>query len=194
MKASANRLRIVGRAGEGYDNIDVTTATDQNIMVMNTPGANTVSSAQLALSHMFSIARNIPQGHISMQEGAWDRKKYMGYELRDKTLGLIGCGMVGSQLASYAQSLGMKVVCFDPIMSNEEMTRMGLGRMHSLDALLGRSDFISLHTPDIFQTEDLIRKETLDKCKVNIIVNLIVLFCFFIVIDVVLSYGSLVSS
>jgi phosphoglycerate dehydrogenase-like enzyme len=134
-------------------------------MVMNTPGANTISSAQLAFSHMLSIARNIPQGHISMVEGRWDRKKYMGTELKDKTLGLVGCGVIGTQLAKYAQAFGMRVSGFDPLMSAEEMAEQGISKVTSLDSLMSRADFLSLHTPDVMETEDLIRSDTLDKCK-----------------------------
>ena len=127
---AATRLRIVGRAGVGVDNIDVQDATRQGIMVMNTPNGNTVSTAQLAISLLVSMARKVPAANISIKEGNWDRKSFTGVEINDKVIGIIGCGRIGQVVAECAGSLGMKVIGFDPIASSESMAEMGIKKVN----------------------------------------------------------------
>ncbi len=160
----ASKMRVIGRAGVGYDNIDVNSATKAGIMVMNTPGGNTVSTAQLAVSLLCSLARNLPAADMSVKAGKWDRKNFNGVELYDKTIGIIGCGRIGQVVASCAKVLGMKVVGYDPVMTPEAFKEANIKQV-DLDAIYANSDFITVHTPLTPETSNLINDKTISKCK-----------------------------
>lgn len=161
---AAERLKVIGRAGTGVDNIDVEAATEKGIIVMNTPGANTVAAAEHAISMLMAIARKIPQADASMKQGKWEKKKFMGTEIRDKVLGIIGIGRIGSYVAKMAQGLNMEVIAYDPYISEDAARSLGV-RLVSLDELLESSDFISIHTPLTPETKYMIDKEALMKMK-----------------------------
>ncbi len=142
----ASKLKIVGRAGVGVDNIDVPAATEKGILVVNAPGGNTFATTEHAMAMMQSLARNIPQAWASLRAGNWDRKSFMGVELRDKVLGVIGLGRIGSAVAKRAQGMEMKVVAYDPFITEERAEQLGVSLM-SLDSLFKLSDFITVHLP-----------------------------------------------
>lgn len=162
--AAAHSLKVIGRAGAGVDNIDVETATRRGIVVMNTPGGNTISTAEHTLSLLLSLARNVPQAWDSLRRGRWERKKFVGAELFGKTIGIIGLGKVGREVALRAQGFGMKVIAFDPVLSADVALKMNV-ELVSLDELYRRSDFISVHTPLSDETRGLIGEAALAKCK-----------------------------
>jgi len=162
--AAAKKLKVVGRAGAGVDNIDVPKATDAGIVVMNTPGGNTVSTAEHAFSLMMALSRNIAQGDRSIKEGKWDPKKYMGVELRGKTIGIIGLGNIGQVVANRAQAFGMKVIGFDPFISKDMAESMGI-TLTSLDEIWPAADYLTFHTPLNDATRHMIDAATLAKCK-----------------------------
>jgi D-3-phosphoglycerate dehydrogenase len=160
----AAKLKIVGRAGTGTDNIDTPAATRRGILVMNTPGGNTVSAAEHTVSMMLALARNIPQARASLAAGEWERKKFTGTEVFEKTLGVVGLGKIGREVAARAQGLGMKIVGYDPLLASDVAGRLGI-ELASLDELFRRSDFITLHTPLTPETRNLINAASLAKCK-----------------------------
>ncbi len=162
--ASAKKLKIIGRAGAGVDNIDVGKATDAGIIVSNTPGGNTVSTAEHAFSLMMALSRNIAQGNRSIREGRWDRKKYMGVELRGKTIGIIGLGNIGQVLAKRAMAFGMRAIGYDPFLSAELAESLGIESV-ALDEIWKQADYISVHTPLNESTRHLLNAETIAKCK-----------------------------
>jgi D-3-phosphoglycerate dehydrogenase / 2-oxoglutarate reductase len=157
-------LKVIGRAGAGVDNIDVKKATEKGIVVMNTPGGNTVSTAEHAFSLMLSLARNIPQADRSIKEGVWNPKKYMGVELRGKTLGIVGLGNIGRAVAVRAIAFNMRVLGYDPFITKEMAERIGI-ELADLDMIWAESDFITVHTPLNDSTRHLINADTLAKCK-----------------------------
>ncbi|MCH7827694.1 MAG: phosphoglycerate dehydrogenase [Bacteroidetes bacterium] len=161
---SAINLNIIGRAGTGCDNIDITTATRKGILVMNTPGGNTISAAEHTLALMLSLCRNVPQANASMLAGKWERGKFKGTELSDKTLGIIGLGKIGKEVALRAIPFGMKVICYDPLMSEESASKLDV-ELVSLDELYKHSDIITIHVPLTNETNNIISEETLNKCK-----------------------------
>jgi D-3-phosphoglycerate dehydrogenase len=161
---AAKKLKVVGRAGIGVDNVDVKAATSHGVVVMNTPFGNSVTTAEHAISLMMALARQIPAANTSTHEGKWEKNKFMGVELAGKTLGLIGCGNIGSIVADRAQGLKMKVIAFDPFLSAERAASLNIEKLE-LDALLARADFISLHTPMTDTTRHMLNKDTLKKCK-----------------------------
>ena len=160
----AVRLKVVGRAGTGVDNIDVQAASNRGILVMNTPGANAMAAAEHSLAMMFALARHIPQATQSMREGRWDKKIFTGTELYEQTLGIIGLGKIGSIVADRALCLKMEVIGYDPYIIPEAAAVMGVECV-SLDELLERSDFITLHTPMTAETRSIISREALRKVK-----------------------------
>ncbi len=160
----ADNLKVVGRAGIGVDNVDIDAATSKGILVMNTPGGNTVTTAEHAVSMMMSLARKIPFACSSMKEGKWEKPKFMGVELFNKTLGIIGMGRIGSIVASRANGLKMKVLAFDPYLSEESAKQQNV-TLVSLDELLGQADFITIHTPLSDATRHIIGEENLKKVK-----------------------------
>jgi D-3-phosphoglycerate dehydrogenase len=162
--AAAPNLKVIGRAGIGVDNIDVAAATKHGIVVMNTPGGNNVTTAEHAISMMLSLARSIPQATASMKAGKWEKNRFMGVELCNKTLGVVGVGNIGSLVAKRAQGLEMRVVAFDPFISAEAAARLGV-ELVSLDELYSRADFISVHTPLTAETRGLIGDSAFAKMK-----------------------------
>lgn len=162
--AAAHKLKVVGRAGIGVDNVDVKAATSHGVVVMNTPFGNSVTTAEHAITLMMSLARDIPAASASTHAGKWEKNKFMGVEIAGKTLGLIGCGNIGSIVADRAQGLKMKVLSYDPFLSAERAAAINVEKVE-LDELLKRSDFISLHTPMTDATRNLLNAERLAKCK-----------------------------
>jgi len=153
--AAAKNLKIVARAGVGVDNIDIAAATQAGIIVVNSPTGNILAAAELAMGHIFALARNIPQADRSMREGRWDRKLYMGSQLAEKTLGIVGFGKIGFLVGKAAAGVGMNILVYDPVVSEEHAKRVG-GRLVSLDYLLRHSDYITLHVPKIPMTYHMI--------------------------------------
>jgi len=162
--AAAEKLKVIGRAGVGVDTIDVNAATAKGIIVMNTPFGNSITTAEHAISLMLALARKIPAADQSTQAGNWNRNGFMGVEVTAKTLGIIGCGNIGAIVADRALGLRMKVIAFDPYLSAERSVELGVEKVE-LDALLARSDFISLHTPLTDKTRNIIDAVALDKMK-----------------------------
>jgi D-3-phosphoglycerate dehydrogenase len=162
--ASADKLKVIGRAGIGVDNIDVNAATSKGIIVMNTPFGNSITTAEHAVALMFALARQIPQADASTQAGKWEKNRFMGVELTAKTLGIIGCGNIGSIVADRALGLRMKVIAYDPFLSPERAMDIGVEKVE-LDDLLARADFISFHTPLTDKTKNLLNAETLARTK-----------------------------
>ncbi|MCH7996058.1 MAG: phosphoglycerate dehydrogenase, partial [Planctomycetes bacterium] len=160
----SRRLKAIARAGVGTDNIDLAAATRAGIVVMNTPGGNTISTCEHTFALLFSLCRNIPDAHASMAAGRWDRKKFMGSEVFDKTLGIIGVGRIGSAIAKRAQAFGMKIIAYDPILTKLKADALGI-ELVSVDKLIERSDFITVHAPKNPDTENMIRAEHFKRMK-----------------------------
>ena len=161
---AASTLKVVGRAGSGLDNVDKVAATKKGIVVMNTPGSNTITTAEHTIALMVAMARQIPLATISMKAGKWEKKKFMGIEIFNKTLGIIGIGNIGGQVAKRAQGLSMNVIAYDPFLSEEKARAMGVEKV-SLQDLFKRSDFITIHTPLTSDTKNMINKETIGMMK-----------------------------
>jgi D-3-phosphoglycerate dehydrogenase len=161
---AASNLRVIGRAGSGLDNVDITAATKKGIVVMNTPGGNTITTAEHTMALMFALARQIPQATASIKQGKWEKKKFMGVELFNKTLGVVGIGNIGSQVAKRSQAFAMNVIAYDPFLSEEKAKEMGVEKVN-LEELFSRSDFITIHTPITAETRNMINKETIKKMK-----------------------------
>ncbi|HEX6741487.1 MAG TPA: phosphoglycerate dehydrogenase [Sphingomicrobium sp.] len=171
MDAALPRLKVIGRAGIGVDTIDVAAASARGIVVMNTPFGNSITTAEHAIAMLFALAREIPQADQSTQSGRWEKNRFMGVELAGKTLGLIGCGNIGSIVADRAHGLKMKVVAYDPFLSPERAIELGVEKAE-LDELLARADFITLHTPLTDQTRGILSREALAKTRPGVrIVN-----------------------
>lgn len=161
---AAKNLKVIGRAGSGLDNVDKIAASKKGIVVMNTPGGNTITTAEHTIALMFAIARKIPQANSSMSKGQWEKKKFMGVELFNKTLGIIGLGNIGSEVAKRAQGLGMNVIAYDPFLSDEKAKQLGVKKMDLTD-LFKNADFITIHTPLTNETRNLINKDTIKTMK-----------------------------
>jgi D-3-phosphoglycerate dehydrogenase len=161
---AGKRLKVVGRAGIGVDNIDVAAATAAGIIVMNTPFGNSITTAEHAISLMMALARDIPAANASTQAGKWEKNRFLGVELYGKTLGLVGCGNIGSIVADRAKGLKMKVIAFDPYLSPERATELGVEKVE-LNDLLARADFISLHTPLTNETRNIISTDAIARMK-----------------------------
>jgi D-3-phosphoglycerate dehydrogenase len=171
MDAGLPRLKVIGRAGIGVDTIDVPAASARGIVVMNTPFGNSITTAEHAIAMLFALAREIPRADASTQEGKWEKNRFMGVELSGKTLGLIGCGNIGSIVADRAHGLKMKVAAYDPFLSPERAVELGVDKFE-LDELLARADFITLHTPLTDQTRGILSRDALAKTKPGVrIVN-----------------------
>ena len=164
MIAKAKNLKVVGRAGIGVDNVDIPSATEAGIVVMNTPFGNSITTAEHAIAMMFALAREIPQANESTHAGKWEKKRFMGVELYNKTLGVIGCGNIGGIAATRGVGLKMNVIAFDPFLTEERATELGVKKVE-LDELFAKSDFITIHVPKNDKTANLIRKENIDKMK-----------------------------
>jgi D-3-phosphoglycerate dehydrogenase / 2-oxoglutarate reductase len=161
---SAKNLKIIGRAGVGIDNVDVASASKRGIIVMNTPGGNTISAAEHTLSMMLALSRNIPQANASLKSKKWDRKLFTGTEVFGKVLGIIGLGKIGAEVAKRAKAFGMEILGYDPVASIEHAEKIG-AKLVSLDEIIKQSDFITLHVPKTKETENLINKNTISKMK-----------------------------
>jgi D-3-phosphoglycerate dehydrogenase / 2-oxoglutarate reductase len=162
--SAATRLRVIGRAGIGVDNVDVAGATARGIVVMNTPFGNSITTAEHAIALMFSLAREIPAANASTHAGKWEKARFMGVELSGKTLGVIGCGNIGAIVVDRALGLKMKVIASDPFLTPERAQALGVEKL-DLDTLLARADFISLHTPLTSQTRNVLDARALALCK-----------------------------
>jgi D-3-phosphoglycerate dehydrogenase len=161
---AAENLKVIGRAGSGLDNVDRTAATQKGIVVMNTPGGNTITTAEHTIAMMVSLARFIPQATASMRGGRWEKKNFTGIELFNKVLGVIGIGNIGGQVARRARGLQMRVIAYDPFLSEDMAEEMGIEKV-GLEELFGKSDFITIHTPLTADTRNLINKDAIDKMK-----------------------------
>ncbi len=161
---AATNLKVIGRAGIGVDNVDIPYASAKGIVVMNTPFGNSITTAEHAIALMFALARQLPEADASTQAGKWEKNRFMGVEVTGKTLGLIGAGNIGSIVASRALGLKMKVVAFDPFLTEERAVEMGVEKA-TLDELLAKADFITLHTPLTDQTRNILSAENLAKTK-----------------------------
>src|SRR5439155_15440451 len=162
--AAATNLKVIGRAGIGVDNVDIPAATSRGIVVMNTPYGNAVTTAEHALSLMMALARQIPEANASTHAGKWEKNRFMGVELFNKTLGVIGCGNIGSIVADRGLGLKMKVIAFDPFLSPERAIEIGVEKVE-LEEIFKRSDFITLHTPLTEKTRNIIDAAAIAKCK-----------------------------
>ena len=162
--AAASRLKVIGRAGIGVDNVDIPAASQRGIVVMNTPFGNAITTAEHAISMMMALARQIPEANASTHAGKWEKNRFMGVELFNKTLGVIGCGNIGSIVADRAIGLKMKVIAFDPFLSPERALDLGVEKVE-LDDIFRRSDFITLHTPLTEKTRNIVNAESLAKCR-----------------------------
>lgn len=165
----AKNLKVIGRAGIGVDNVDIPVATASGIVVMNTPFGNSITTAEHAIAMMFSVARQIPQASTSTHSGKWEKSGFMGTELTGKTLGLIGCGNIGSIVADRAQGLKMHVIAYDPFLSEERAKDLNLEKAE-LDELLKKADFITLHTPLNDATRNILGEKNLAKAKKGVFI------------------------
>ncbi|MEO0946059.1 MAG: phosphoglycerate dehydrogenase [Pseudomonadota bacterium] len=169
--AAADNLKVIGRAGIGTDNIDKTAASKKGVIVMNTPFGNMITTAEHAIAMMFAVARQIPEASESTHSGKWEKSKFMGTELTNKTLGVIGIGNIGGIVANRALGLQMKVIAYDPTLGEEVISEKGAEKVE-LDELLARADFITLHTPLLDGTRNILSRENLAKTKKGVrIVN-----------------------
>lgn len=160
----AEKLKIIGRAGVGLDNVDVSAASKKGIIVMNTPGGNTISTAEHTMSLILALSRNIPQATASLKKGEWERKRFTGVELYGKTLGVIGFGRIGSEVAKRALSFNMKVLVYDPFLSQEKVKALGV-ESADLKDLFKKSDYITVHTPFTKETHHIINESAIKKMK-----------------------------
>ncbi len=161
---AATNLKIIGRAGVGVDNVDVPAATRKGIVVVNSPEGNTIAAAEQALTLMMALARHTPDAHASTKGGGWDRKTFVGTEVYKKTLGVVGLGKIGSHVANVAKAMGMKIIAFDPFLSQERAEQLG-ARLVELAELFREADYITLHVPKTPQTANMINAETLATMK-----------------------------
>ncbi len=161
----AGKLRAVARAGVGVDNVDVEAASRAGVVVMNTPGGNTIAAAEHTMAMMLALSRNISPAHASMREGKWDRKSFMGTELAGKTLGVIGLGRIGQEVARRATAFAMRVIGYDPFISREAAAEVGVTLVETLDELCRASHYITIHVPLTDQTCDLVSKSLISKMR-----------------------------
>ena len=169
--AAAKSLRVIARAGTGVDNVDVPAASARGIVVMNAPGANSISVAELAMGLILALARHLPAADAAMKQGKWEKKKFLGEEIRDKTLGLVGLGRIGQEVARRATAFSMRVIAHDPFISEQVASGLGV-ELVSMDDVFARADYISLHMPSTPQTKQLVNAGRLQKAKKGIrIVN-----------------------
>src|SRR3954463_2796245 len=163
--AAGEKLRVIGRAGVGVDNVDVPAATKRGIVVANAPQSNVVTAAEHTMGMLLALARNIPQAHMALVNGDWARSKYSGVELMDKTLGILGFGRIGQLVAERARGFGMRVLAYDPFVSAERYRELGVEKAESSDDVYREADFITLHLPKTPETEGWLDAAALAKCK-----------------------------
>ena len=161
---AAKKLRIIGRAGVGVDNVDVPVATEKGVIVVNSPGGNTLAAAELTVAMLLALARNIPQAYSSMKSKEWNRSKYVGNEVYTKTLGILGLGKIGQEVAKRCQAFGMKILAYDPFLSADAANALGV-ELVEFDDCLKRSDYISLHLPKNKETLGMISKKQFEMMK-----------------------------
>jgi len=161
---AATKLKVIGRAGVGVDNIDVDAATEKGIIVINAPEGNTISAAEHTIAMMLALSRNIPQANISLKSGKWDRGKFTGVEVHNKVLGIVGLGRVGAEVAKMAQGLGMQILAYDPFISTERAEELGV-QLADMNEILKKSDYITIHAPLNKDTRHLISDEQFKKMK-----------------------------
>ncbi|MFU7527769.1 phosphoglycerate dehydrogenase [Qipengyuania sp. ASV99] len=164
---AATNLKVIGRAGIGVDNVDIPYASGKGVVVMNTPFGNSITTAEHAIALMFALARQIPDANVQTQAGAWPKSGFMGVELTNKTLGLIGAGNIGSIVASRALGLRMKVIAYDPFLTEDRAVELGIEKV-DLDTLLSRADFVTLHTPLTDETRNILSRDRLENAKPGI--------------------------
>ena len=164
---AATNLKVIGRAGIGVDNVDIPYASGKGVVVMNTPFGNSITTAEHAIALMFALARQLPEANAKTQAGEWPKSGFMGVELTGKTLGLIGAGNIGSIVASRALGLRMKVVAYDPFLTEDRAVEMGVEKV-DLDTLLSRADFVTLHTPLTDETRNILSRDRLENAKPGI--------------------------
>ena len=170
--AAAKQLRVVGRAGVGVDNVDIEASTQNGVVVMNTPGGNTVTTAELTFTMLLSLARKVPQAHATMVAGKWDRKLFQGVELQGKTLGVLGMGRIGTEVAKRAKAFGMTVVAYDPYLTEDRAKAIGAEFAADLDAVYRVADFITVHMPVTKETKEMLNAAAFSKMKPGVkIVN-----------------------
>jgi len=162
---AAKQLRVVGRAGVGVDNVDVEAATQHGIVVMNTPGGNTVTTAELSFAMLLALARKVPQAHASMIAGKWDRKLFQGLELAGKTLGVLGMGRIGTEVAKRAVAFGMRVIAYDPYLTEDRAKAIGAGFADSVDDIYRVADFITIHMPVTAETKHMVNAAAFARMK-----------------------------
>jgi D-3-phosphoglycerate dehydrogenase len=163
--AQATKLKVIGRAGIGVDNVDIPAASARGIVVMNTPFGNSITTAEHAIALMFAIARQIPAADSSTRAGKWEKSKFMGVEITGKTLGLIGAGNIGSVVASRAIGLRMRVIAYDPFLSHDRAQALGIERVEEVDDLLARADFVTLHVPKTEKTANILSAARIARMK-----------------------------
>src|SRR5512138_2845756 len=169
---AAPALKVVGRAGVGVDNVDVEAATQHGVVVMNTPGGNTISTAELSFAMLLNLARKVPQAYKSMLDGKWDRKQFQGTELAGKTLGVLGLGRIGSEVAKRALAFGMRVLGYDPFVTEARARALGIELAPELDRVYRDADFITVHMPVTEQTRGMLTAAAFAKMKLKVgIVN-----------------------
>jgi len=161
---AADALEVIGRAGTGLDNVDVEAASRRGVVVMNTPGANTIAAAEHAWALLLALARQVPQAHACLKGGKWERERFLGAEVYGKTLGIVGLGRIGTEVARRAQGFGMTVIAYDPYLTEEVAKRLGV-ELVELEPLLARADFVTLHIPLTRETRGLIGRRELDRMK-----------------------------
>jgi len=161
---AADNLKVIGRAGVGLDNVDLASASKRGIIVMNTPGGNTMSTAEHTMSLVLSLSRNIPQADMSIKKGEWERKKFMGAELYGKTLGVMGLGRIGTEVAKRAIAFGMKVIAYDPFLSEDKSKELGIESVELKD-IFKRADYITVHAPLTDETKHIIDKNAIESMK-----------------------------
>lgn len=167
---AGKNLKLIARAGVGVDNVDVEAATERNVLVINAPNGNTVSACELTCAHILNISRNMFQATKTLKDGIWSRKEFMGVEVEGKTLGIIGLGRIGQEVAKRMKAFQMNVIAYDPIQSLESIAKkMEIGFV-SLETIYKLSDYISIHVPLLPATKHLINNETLSKCKDGVMI------------------------
>src|SRR5512135_1392912 len=169
MFAAAKKLRVAGRAGVGMDNVDIDAATLRGVLVMNTPEANTLAAVELTMTLLLAVCRHLPQANASVKSGEWTRAKFLGTQLSEKTLGVIGLGRIGSRVATRCQAFGMKVIAYDPYIAEEVVERVHVHLVSDLEELLTRSDVITVHTPLTEETRGMIGAREIAQMKDGVI-------------------------
>jgi D-3-phosphoglycerate dehydrogenase / 2-oxoglutarate reductase len=163
--AAATSLRVIARAGVGLDNVDISAATRHGVMVLNAPQSNIVSAAEHTVAMLLALARNIPQAHAALVQGRWERSTWNGIELQDKTLGVLGLGRIGTLVAQRCHAFGMRLIAYDPFVAPDRAARLGVELLGSVDEVIERADFVTIHLPRNRDTENLINAERLRRMK-----------------------------